>query len=73
MEFYIVKANLVLSISKPDAKGGDPKTTNVTLSNVRKNLTAEEIQDLRTTFTSLIKHEVHDIYLVHYLGPTKAS
>lgn len=60
------KANLVLTFGKDDGKGGDPKETRVTLGNVRKDLSPEEVRQVGETFGSLIKHDLYDIEIVQF-------
>lgn len=60
------KANIVLTFNKDDGTGGEPKKARVTLSNVRRNLTAEEIRQVGEAFGSLIKHELYEIEIVQF-------
>ena len=60
-EYY--KANIVLTFEKPDGKG-DFKQVRVTLNNVRKSLTTNEIRQVGETFRSLVKHPLVDVEFV---------
>lgn len=59
------KANLVLIFFKEDGKG-DFKESRITLGNVRKNLTPEEVGQVGEAFRSLIKHPLADVEIVQF-------
>lgn len=63
--FNNYNANLVLTLLKKDGKGED-KATRVTLGNVRRDLTAQEVKQIAEAFRSLIKHPLVDIELVQF-------
>lgn len=63
MQLY--KANIILKVLKT-GDDGEPKEVNVTLSNVRTDLTEAEIGQLIQAFQTLIPHPVSSAELVQY-------
>ena len=61
----LFKANIILKVLKAD-EDGEPKEVNVTLSNVRTDLTTDEMKQLVQAFQSLISHPVSAAQLVQY-------
>lgn len=61
----LYKSSIVLKIRKFDANG-EPKTTSVTLANVRNDLTPAEMNQLIEAFRTLISHEILHGELVQY-------
>ncbi len=61
----LFKANIILKVLKAD-EDGEPKEVNVTLSNVRTDLTEAEMTQLIQAFQSLISHPVTAAQLVQY-------
>lgn len=59
------KSNIVLTFFKEE-DGGELKPARVTLSNVRKDLTATEINQIAEAFKSLIMHSLGEVELVQY-------
>lgn len=60
------KSNIILTFFKEEEDGGEPKPARVTLSNVRKDLTATEINQIAEAFKSLIMHSLGEVELVQY-------
>ena len=61
----LFKANIILKVIKA-GEDGEPKEVNVTLSNVRTDLTPAEMTQLIQAFQSLISHPVTGAQLVPY-------
>ena len=61
----LFKANIILKVLKAD-EDGEPKEVNVTLSNVRTDLTAAEMTQLIQAFQTLISYPVSAAQLVQY-------
>ena len=61
----LFKANIILKVVKV-GEDGEPKEVNVTLSNVRTDLTESEITQLIQAFQTLISHQVSTAQLVQY-------
>lgn len=60
------RTNIVLTFLKMDPDLGEHKEVRVTLSNVRQNLTSEEIVQIAEAFNSLIVHSLAEIGIVQY-------
>ena len=63
LELY--KSSIVMKVLKP-GKDGEPKEFNVTLTNVRTDLTTAEMTQLIQAFQTLIIHPVASAELVQY-------
>ena len=61
----LFKANIILKVLKA-GEDGEPKEVNVTLSNVRTDLTEGEMTQLIQAFQTLISHQVSGAQLVQY-------
>ena len=61
----LFKANIILKVLKAD-EDGEPKEVNVTLSNVRTDLTPAEMTQLIQAFQTLISYPVSAAQLVQY-------
>ena len=61
----LFKANIILKVEKM-GDDGEPKEVNVTLSNVRTNLTPAEMTQLIQAFQTLISYPVSAAQLVQY-------
>ena len=61
----LFKANIILKVLKAD-ENGEPKEVNVTLSNVRTDLTPAEMTQLIQAFQTLISYPVSAAQLVQY-------
>ena len=61
----LFKANIILKVLKA-GEDGEPKEVNVTLSNVRTDLTEGEMTQLIQAFQTLISHQVTGAQLVQY-------
>lgn len=61
----LFKANIILKVLKAD-EDGEPKEVNVTLSNVRTDLTSDEMTQLIQAFQTLISYPVSAAQLVQY-------
>ncbi len=61
----LFKANIILKVLKAD-EDGEPKEVNVTLSNVRTDLTEAEMTQLIQAFQTLISYPVSAAQLVQY-------
>ena len=61
----LFKANIILKVLKAD-EDGEPKEVNVTLSNVRTDLTTAEMTQLIQAFQTLISYPVSAAQLVQY-------
>ena len=61
----LFKANIILKVLKAD-EDGEPKEVNVTLSNVRTDLTSAEMTQLIQAFQTLISYPVSAAQLVQY-------
>ena len=59
------KSNIILKVVK-EGEDGEPKEVNVTLSNVRTDLTESEMTQLIQAFQTLIPHQVSSAQLVQY-------
>ena len=63
MDLY--KASIVLEFAKKNADGEEKKAL-VTLANVRKDLTTDEIKQIAQAFGTLISHRMVGIEFVQY-------
>ena len=61
----LFKANIILKVTKA-GDDGEPKEVNVTLSNVRTDLTSDEMTQLIQAFQTLISYPVSAAQLVQY-------
>ena len=61
----LFKANIILKVLKAD-EDGEPKEVNVTLSNVRTDLTPAEMTQFIQAFQTLISYPVSAAQLVQY-------
>jgi hypothetical protein len=61
----LFKANIILKVIKA-GDDGEPKEVNVTLSNVRTDLTPAEMTQLIQAFQTLISYPVSAAQLVQY-------
>ena len=61
----LYKASILLIFDKPNAKG-EVKRTQVTLANVREDLTTNEIKQIADTFEALITHPLAGIEFLQY-------
>ena len=61
----LFKANIILKVLKAD-EDGEPKEVNVTLANVRTDLTSAEMTQLIQAFQTLISYPVSAAQLVQY-------
>ena len=61
----LFKANIILKVIKA-GEDGEPKEVNVTLSNVRTDLTPAEMTQLIQAFQTLISYPVSAAQLVQY-------
>ena len=61
----LFKANIILKVLKAD-EDGEPKEVNVTLANVRTDLTPAEMTQLIQAFQTLISYQVSAAQLVQY-------
>jgi len=62
---HLFKSNIILKVLK-EGEDGEPKEVNVTLSNVRTDLTPDEMKQLVQAFQTLISHRVTAAQLVQY-------
>lgn len=61
----LYKASIVLVFDKIGADGKD-KRAQVTLANVREDLTTDEIKQIAQAFESLISHQMVGVEFVQY-------
>ena len=61
----LYKSSIILKVVKPGSNG-EPKEVNVTLANVRNDLTEAEMTQLIQAFQTLISHQVSAAELVQY-------
>ena len=61
----LYKASILLIFDKPDAKG-EVKRTQVTLANVREDLTTDEIKRVADAFETLITHRMAGVEFLQY-------
>lgn len=61
----VYKSSIILKVLKV-GDDGEPKEVNVTLANVRTDLTEAEMKQLIQAFQTLISHQVSAAELVQY-------